>query len=188
MGLRAARHLFPSAWQTWSIPFTSWRPNRGSFKTFYGCVRLPRQIWGVAAKDLIDSKHSDLFQALSSDELPTTLDTASILTIVMASASSYPSTASRLVSIRDVPVPAAELSAQLIDLAPRIAKLESLQTAQDSDIAELRERSAAAIQRWYTVTILEAGESWANLESRVEQVEQKARMMALARRLDDDMV
>jgi len=107
---------------------------------------------------------------------------------VTASASSYPSTASRLTSIRDVPIPPAELSAQLIDLQPRIAKVEALQAAQNSDIAELRARSAAVIQRWYTLDILQAGESWAELESRVEQVEQKVRRTALTKRLDDDMI
>jgi hypothetical protein len=135
-----------------------------------------------------DSKHPDLFQSINSDDLPTTLDTASILSIVTASASSYPSTASRLTSIRDVPIPPAELSAQLIDLQPRIAKVEALQAAQNSDIAELRARSAAVIQRWYTLDILQAGESWAELESRVEQVEQKVRRTALTKRLDDDMI
>lgn len=87
-----------------------------------------------------------------------------------------------------MPIPPAELSTQLIDLQPRIAKVETLQAAQNTDIAELRERSAVVIQRWYTVDILRAGESWAELEGRVEQVEQKVRKTALAKRLDDDMV
>jgi hypothetical protein len=137
---------------------------------------------------IIDHNHPDLFQSISPDEVPSTLETQSILAIVLASASSYPSTASRLTSILDVPVPSAELSAQLIDLQPRIAKVEALQAAQNADMASLRERTAAVIQRWYTVDILRAGESWAELESRIEGVEQKVRRAALAKRLDDDMV
>ncbi|KAH8773057.1 hypothetical protein BGZ57DRAFT_942428 [Hyaloscypha finlandica] len=136
----------------------------------------------------LHSRHPDLFQSLRPNDLPTTLDTESLLSIIMASASAYPATASRLTSILDVPVPPAELSAQLIDLQPRIAKVEALQAAQNADIAQLRERSAAVIQRWYTMDILRAGESWAELEGRVEQVEQKVRRTALAKRLDDDMV
>jgi hypothetical protein len=135
-----------------------------------------------------DARHPDLFQSLHSDDLPTTLDTASILSIVLASASSYPSTASRLTSIRDVPIPPAELSAQLINLQPRIAKVEALQASQNADIMELRERSAAVIQRWYTKDVLGAGEIWADLEGRVAVVEQKIRRATLAKRLDDDMV
>ena len=135
-----------------------------------------------------DSRHPDLFQSIGPDVPPSTLDTQSILAIVLASASSYPSTASRLTSILDVPVPPAELSAQLIDLCPRIAKVETLQAAQNADMAALRERTAAVIQRWYTIDILRAGESWAELEGKVEGVERKVRRAALAKRLDDDMV
>jgi len=136
----------------------------------------------------LHSRHPDLFQSIDPDHAPTTLDTQSILAIVLASASAYPSTASRLTSILDVPVPSAELSAQLIDLQPRIAKVEALQAAHNADMAALRERTAAVLQRWYTVDILRAGETWAELEGRIEGVEQKVRRAALAKRLDDDMV
>ncbi|KAK2624100.1 hypothetical protein QTJ16_006734 [Diplocarpon rosae] len=133
----------------------------------------------------LHSKHPDLFQSPNPQDLPTTLDDAAILSIVMASASSYPSTSSRLTSIMDVSVPPAELSTQLIDLQPRIAKAEALQAAQNADIAELRERSAAVVQRWYTTDVLRAGEAWAEVEGRVEKVEQRLRRVSLARRADD---
>ncbi|TVY30127.1 hypothetical protein LHYA1_G001073 [Lachnellula hyalina] len=136
----------------------------------------------------LHSRYPDLFQSIKPEDVPTTLDTSSILAIVLASASSYPSTASRLTSILDVPIPPTELSAQLIDVQPRIAKVGALQAAQSADIAELRERSAAVIQRWYTVDILGAGDSWAEFEGRVGQVEAKVRRTALAKRLDDDMI
>ncbi|TVY45630.1 hypothetical protein LSUB1_G000149 [Lachnellula subtilissima] len=136
----------------------------------------------------LHSRYPDLFQSIKPEDVPTTLDISSIVAIVLASASSYPSTASRLTSILDVPIPPTELSAQLIDLQPRIAKVGALQAAQSADIAELRERSAAVIQRWYTVDILGAGDSWAELEGRVGQVEAKVRRAALAKRLDDDMI
>lgn len=96
--------------------------------------------------------------------------------------------ASRLMSILDVPVPPAELSAQLIDLQPRITKVEALQTAQNEDMVLLKERTAAVLQRWYTVDILQAGETWAELEGRIDGVESKVRRATQARRLDDDMV
>ncbi|KAM3083901.1 hypothetical protein ACMFMG_001993 [Clarireedia jacksonii] len=134
----------------------------------------------------LHAKYPDLFQSISPDQLPTSLDTSSILSIILASASSYPSTASRLTSILDVPVPSAAVSAQLIELQPRVAKVEALQAAQSADITALRQRTAAVIQRWYAVDILRTGESWAELEGRVEQVEQKIRRAALVKRLDDD--
>ncbi|KUJ09865.1 uncharacterized protein LY89DRAFT_628198, partial [Mollisia scopiformis] len=135
----------------------------------------------------IHSRYPDLFQSLNADNLPTILDTESLRAIIMASASSYPATASRLTSIVDVPIPSTELSTQLIELQPRIAKAENVQAAQSSDIAELRERSAALIQRWYTMDVLRAGDSWADLEGRVGQVEQQLRRVALAKRVDDAM-
>jgi hypothetical protein len=107
---------------------------------------------------------------------------------VLASSSAYSATASRLTSIRDVPVPPAELSAQLVELMPRIARVEAVQAAQDADIADLRARSAAVIQQWYTHGILRAGDSWAALEGRVEQGEQKVRRATLAKKLEDSMV
>jgi len=87
-----------------------------------------------------------------------------------------------------VPVPPAELSAQLISLQPRVAKVEALQVAQNAEIAELRERSAAVIQRWYTMDILRAGDSLAELEGRVEQVERDVRRATLAKRMDENLI
>jgi hypothetical protein len=105
----------------------------------------------------------------------------------MASASSFHSIASRLTSILDVPITPAQTSAQLITLQPRIANVEALQLAHDSAIAELRQRSAAVVQKWYSRDILQAGNSWAELVERVEQLEQRTRRTALARRVDDEM-
>jgi DNA phosphorothioation-dependent restriction protein DptG len=106
----------------------------------------------------------------------------------MASASSYPSTASRLTSILDAPIPPAETSTQLIDLQPRVANIEALQVVHESEIAELRQRSAAVIQKWYNMEILQAGDNWAELVGRIEQVEQHSRRRSLAKRMDDDMI
>jgi len=121
-------------------------------------------------------------------EVPTTLDTSSILSIVLASASSYPSTASRLTSILDMPIPSTQQSTQLIDLVPRIAKVEAIQASQNAEMSELRQRSAALLQKWYTSDVLRLGDRWAEAEGRVGQVDQKVRRSALAKRLDDDMI
>lgn len=103
----------------------------------------------------------------------------------MASAALYPQTASRLTSIFDLPIPPAELSAQLIELQPRISKIESIQANQKLEIAELQARSAALIERWYMTNILQAGEAWAALETRLRQVEQKIRRVTFARSKKD---
>ncbi|EPE36928.1 hypothetical protein GLAREA_09091 [Glarea lozoyensis ATCC 20868] len=136
----------------------------------------------------LHSRYPDLFQQISPSEIPDTLDTSTLLSIVLASASSYSSTASRLTSVNDTPIPPTELSTQLINLHPRIAKISALQTLQSVEITELRERSAALVQKWYTTGVLGQGETWAELEGRVGRVEQKVRRTALAKRMDDELV
>ncbi|RDW62126.1 hypothetical protein BP6252_11559 [Coleophoma cylindrospora] len=156
---------------------------------------LERMLHELAAKsrvvqDLLSlhANHPDLFQSIGAAELPTTLDSSSLLSIVLASASAYPTTASRLTSISDLPIPAASLSAQLVELQPRVAKIEALQMDQAADMAELRMRTAAVLQRWYAVDVLGAGDSWAELEDRVDWVEQRVRQVALTKDIDKNMV
>lgn len=63
--------------------------------------------------------------------------------------------------------------------------METIQAAQSADIAELREKTAAVLQQWYTKDVLQTGDDWANLEGRVEQVERRIRRVAAARQVDD---
>jgi len=113
------------------------------------------------------------------------LDTAALLSIVLASASSYHSTASRLTSILDTPIPPAKLSSQLIDLQPRIAKAEAVQSAQGKEVAALKARSAALIQGWYEGNVLDVGDQWAEVERRLGRVEQGVRRRETARRAEE---
>lgn len=85
----------------------------------------------------------------------------------------------------DTPIPSAEQSTQLIELVPRIAKIETLQASQNIEISELRQRSVAVLQRWYTLNVLGVGEQLAEVEGRVEGLEQKLRRVALSRRADE---
>jgi hypothetical protein len=76
----------------------------------------------------------------------------------------------------------------LIELQPRIAKVEAIQASQNQDLAALRERTANVLNRWYTIDVLRAGESWAELEGRVESVERGVRRKEKEKRADDDLV
>ena len=49
------------------------------------------------------------------------------------------------------------------------------QESQAREHAELRTRTAAAIQRWYELGVVGAGECWTEWEDRVETVEMKIR-------------
>jgi hypothetical protein len=121
-------------------------------------------------------------------EVQSSLDTASKSSTVLAAASSFHQTASRLTSVNDTPLPSAEASTQLIDAAVRAAKVEVLQESQLREIAALKERSAAVLQRWYSVDILQVGECWADLEARVELVEQGVRRINSAKQHEEDFI
>ncbi|KAI9696364.1 MAG: hypothetical protein M1836_005641 [Candelina mexicana] len=129
------------------------------------------------ASDLLKlhKRYRDLFQSKPVEEAPASLSPAKLTSIVLASAPLYPTTASRMTSIQDMPVPSAKDSASLITLRPRIEKLQATQDAQSSELAELRRRSAAALERWYTIGVLTGGECWAEWEGRTMLVEQGLR-------------
>lgn len=107
-----------------------------------------------------------------------------MLSIINASASLYSETASRLSSMNDIPIPSPELSAQLIALQPRIAKIEAIQANQLLEVRRLLERSAAIIEKWYLTNVLENGEIWASLDKRIRQIEQKIRQAKHVRQRD----
>lgn len=109
------------------------------------------------------------------------LDLPSKSATILSSATSYPLTASSLTSILDTPLPAAELSAKVIATRPRVSELEALQASQMKNISSLKERTAAVLQRWYSVDVLQSGEYWAEVESRVDIVEQGVRRAELSR-------
>ncbi|KAG4031109.1 hypothetical protein MFRU_010g02340 [Monilinia fructicola] len=176
------------------IDTTSITTSDVSISAYERLADLEHVLHGLASKsrviqDLLKlhAKYPDLFQSIDPDQLPTTLDTSAVLSIILASASSYPSTASRLTSVLDMPIPSAELSAQLINLQPRIAKIEALQMSQNAELSALRQRTAAVLQRWYTVDVLRTGENWAELEERIQQVEQKVRKATLVKQFNDNL-
>jgi len=132
----------------------------------------------------LHTQHPDLFRATPSDGAPVSMDTQAIFSTVLACASSYHLTASQLTSILDLPLPTAESSTLLIGLQPRIAKVETLQQLQARDIAVIKQRTSALLQRWYAIDILCTGDYWADVEGKVEVMEQQVRR-AKAKREDE---
>lgn len=121
----------------------------------------------------LHEKYPDLFHAPTADGASINLDTATILSIVVSSASLYSTVASRLTSMADIPVPSADLSAQLIELQPRISRIEAIQVSQYLELLHLRERSALLVEMEYTKNVLHLGDAWATMETRIKRVERK---------------
>lgn len=97
------------------------------------------------------------------------------LAIIQSCAPLFPTSASRLTSIQDLPVPSAESSANLIALHPRLARVELLQKSQSQEVAGLRLRTASILQRWYEIGVLAQGECWTEWQERMMEVEKALR-------------
>ncbi|KAK4692953.1 hypothetical protein P7C71_g4348, partial [Lecanoromycetidae sp. Uapishka_2] len=130
----------------------------------------------IVVRDLLQiyAKYPDLFHPDATD-VPTTLSATELLAVINSCATAFPTTASRLNAVKDLPIPSTDSSVSLISLQPRLAKLELLQDAQAQEMTELRARSASAIQRWYELGVLGESECWTEWEGRVIDVEKKVR-------------
>jgi hypothetical protein len=133
------------------------------------------------AEDFQDRNHkNDINPLLPADDTDTTTNVER-LAVVNSCATLFPTTASRLTALQDLPIPSAELSASLIALHPRLAKAELVQKAQAQEMADLRLRTAAVMQRWYEIGILGQGECWSEWEGRLMEVEKTTRREESAR-------
>jgi hypothetical protein len=129
----------------------------------------------------IDARFPDLFFPAADDQLPSTLDTSTITSIVLAHASSFSETVSRLTSVKDLPIPAASASAELIAIQPRLEKMKEVREEQVHEVSALRARSARLVERWLEVGVVGQGEVWAEWEERVRKVERGVRRMQAVR-------
>ncbi|KAH7376977.1 nuclear distribution protein [Plectosphaerella cucumerina] len=119
-----------------------------------------------------------LFNSNSPSEPPIDLSPEAIRATVIASASSYPATASSLTSVSDCPIPDPSQSAALAALIPRLRGIAATQTAQKAEAAELRARSEAVIQAWYEDGVLGTSRFVADVEGRLTKIERQTRKAA----------
>ncbi|KAJ3519259.1 hypothetical protein NM208_g14194 [Fusarium decemcellulare] len=131
--------------------------------------------------------HPDFFHAAAPSDPPSQLSADAIQSIVLASASAFPSTLSSLTAIKDSPIPDPSESAALIALQDRMKAIEATQVAQAAEIADLRRRSEAVIRSWYETGVLENSRVMADLESRVEVVERQVRRAERELEAEDDL-
>ena len=77
--------------------------------------------------------------------------------------------------MKDLPIPRASDSEQLIRLQPRLDAALEKQEHQAQQVRELRERSAHALKRWYDVGVVAQGEVWSEWAERTDKVERSIR-------------
>ncbi|KAL2379809.1 nuclear distribution protein, variant 2 [Blastomyces gilchristii SLH14081] len=153
-------------------------------KTLADRVPAVRDVLGLYSRfpDLFQSIHPTNTSSSSSaashpPTIPTSLSQQALTSIILSYASAFPETASRLTSLKDLPIPPASLSASLIELQPRLDRLAAVQEQQAAEIAELRARSALVAKRWVEVGVLGGSEVWAEWEGRIERVERGVRRL-----------
>ena len=100
---------------------------------------------------------------------------------MFAHASAFAETVSRLNSLKDLPVPPASDSAELLQLQPRLAKVRDTQDDYTRQVAELRSRSAKLLERWVEVGLVGQGEVWAEWEERLRAAQRSVRQAEAAR-------
>ncbi|EAU31430.1 predicted protein [Aspergillus terreus NIH2624] len=143
--------------------------------------KLSRTIPAVRDVVQLHDRFPDLFRPTPPQAIPENLTTQNLASMVLSYASAFPETASRLTSLNDLPIPDAQTSAALIELQPRMDRLAQTQDEQAQAIAELRVRTARVLQRWYEVSLVSAGECWAEWEGRLEDVEREVKREEVVR-------
>ena len=106
--------------------------------------------------------------------------------MILAHAPSYHSTASRLTSLHDLPLPDATMSVNLISMAPRLERAKAVSESHEEQIAELRARSARAVGRWHQLGIVSMGECWSEWESRLMHAERVIRRAQARKKRDEE--
>ena len=171
----------------WKMRWPACLERQESHMISYIYVRCPfyggaRELYLLEA----DSRYPDLFQSQPAYEIPASLTTTNLFTIVNSCATLYHTSASRLSSIQDLAIPSADACASLIELNARLARVGLLQDAQFTEIADIRSRSVALIERWYQICVLSGGECWADWERRVGKVERDVRRLERLRTREEN--
>ncbi|KIW96945.1 uncharacterized protein Z519_02336 [Cladophialophora bantiana CBS 173.52] len=127
---------------------------------------------GSVVRDIeqLSSTHPDLF-AGTATTIPKSEDTSTLASIVLAHATLYPETASRLSSLQTLQVPPADQSSKLLSLAPRLERLRQEEDRMQQEVRELRERSARCLEWWVKTGVVGMGDMWEDWERRTAGVE-----------------
>ena len=133
----------------------------------------------------LQKKHPELFRTSNSPEAPTNLPPSSLASLVLAHSQLYHSISTQLPQVKDTTIPDPSSAAKLVELRPRIEQLQATQTSQAREFAELRVRSAKAVEAWYEGGVLEMGEQWAQWEERLRDAEIVVRRREAAKKRDE---
>ncbi|KAK5170538.1 uncharacterized protein LTR77_005126 [Saxophila tyrrhenica] len=156
---------------------------------------LERSLQSLATKSptvneilFLQKHHPDLFTTSSPSTIPSTLPTTSLASLVLAHENLYRTTSTHLTHLQDLTIPDPAPTSKLIDLRPRIDAARTKQLEQAKEVAELRARSARAVEAWYEGGVLGMDEQWAEWEERLREAEILVRRREAGRRREEGVV
>lgn len=118
-----------------------------------------------------EANFPEIFKNAQAAAPPSTLTSDEKLSTVFSAAPSIYATSSQLTSIKDTPIPDPSISANITSLLPRIYRAEVVQQTQAREIADLRKRSAALLERWYLLGIEGVNECFVEWDKRTMVVD-----------------
>lgn len=136
----------------------------------------------------LQAKHPEIFNQITSAEQPNTLPLASQAALVLSHAQLYSRVSGQLQSLQETSVPDPTSASKLHELQPRIDKAAARQDQQAKELAELRSRSAAAVEKWYETGVLGMAERWTEWEERMRDVEIVVRRLEAVKKREEEIV
>jgi DNA repair ATPase RecN len=138
----------------------------------------------------LQAQHPSIFeQAIGAEQTNTnTLPLAPQAALILAHAQLYSRVSGQLQSLQETSVPDPTSASKLRELQPRIEKAAARQQQQANELAELRSRSAAAVERWYESGVLGMAERWAEWEERMRDVEIVVRRLEAMKKREEELV
>lgn len=136
----------------------------------------------------LQAQHPHIFTQANSAEQPNTLSLPSQAALVLSHAQLYSKISGQLQSLQETSVPEPTSASKLRELQPRIDRAAAKQEQQAAELAELRSRSAAAVERWYETGVLGMAEQWAEWEERMRDVEIVVRRLEAVKKREEELV
>lgn len=143
-----------------------------------------------AAEEILNlqSKHPEIFNQVTDAGQSNFLPLNSQAALVLSHAQLYSRVSGQLQSLQETSVPDSAPASQLLELRPRVDKAATRQEQQAKELAELRSRSAAAVERWYETGVLGIAERWAEWEERMRDVEIVVRRLEAVKKREEELV
>ena len=136
----------------------------------------------------LQAQHPSIFEQGIGAEQTNTLPLAPQAALILAHAQLYSRVSGQLQSLQETSVPDPTSASKLRELQPRIEKAAARQQQQANELADLRSRSAAAVERWYESGVLGMAERWAEWEERMRDVEIVVRRLETMKKREEELV